>query len=213
MVCPKRGETSVILIDAAKVPTAGFKRLGRRFLHCRGTEQGKIGDLNSLNFDKPVIQHTDIIRYLRIDEWNTPFGILSIYWEYCIYTIFKCQENANESKNDWNFDHKDGNITTKNGVNGFEKGSREICCFFPVFKRSHAKFMIGVWKSETGLKWGLTWTCDSIGYHRTGFIEIVDSASRAHTWVMIVPLIAIIVIVDNPMWYKSTAVFSRMMSL
>jgi hypothetical protein len=79
MVCPKRGETSVILIDAAKVPTAGFKRLGRRFLHCRGTEQGKIGDLNSLNFDKPVIQHTDIIRYLWIDEWNTPFGILSIY--------------------------------------------------------------------------------------------------------------------------------------
>ena len=30
-----------------------------------------------------------------------------------------CQENANESKNDWNFDHKDGDMITKNGVNGF----------------------------------------------------------------------------------------------
>lgn len=147
-------------------------------------------------------------RWMEYPIWYIEY-ILRILYLYNIQMSGKCkwiEERLEFRPQRWEYHHQEWGKWFRKKVPG------KYVASFPCSREVMPNLWL-VWKSETGLKWGLTWTCDSIGYHRTGFIDILDSASRAHTWVMMVPLIAIIVIVDNPMWYNSTAVFSRMMSL
>ena len=70
-----------------KVPTAGFKRLGRRFLHCRGTEQAfhwwpeQPQSWQTSYSNIPI----NIIRYLLMDRW---MGYPIWYIEYILRILY-----------------------------------------------------------------------------------------------------------------------------